>query len=210
MGTNNMEAKNTHQVYDKDGNLVAEGNLDYIGAKMSVFSVYGLFDKPRIAGTVRIISKISYEEVYSAKVVQIEANRIMVDGLRNISADLREDLKVDYRGKVTLEYTEDIDGQKVLQIAEGRMENISGGGIAFVSDKQFEVGQIFNLKTTIPDLFFEIQLEVLRRENFGRLHKYGCKFYNISKIEESAVRKAVYKLQIDSRNYEKAKESLLK
>ena len=210
METNNLDERNTHEVYDQEGNLVAEGTLDYIGAKMSVFSVYGLFDRERIAGTVRIVSKVSYEEVYSARVVQIEANRIIVDGLRNISADLREDLKVDYRGRIVLEYEEIIDGVKTIQTAEGRMENISGGGVGFVSEKQFQVGQVINLKTVIPDLFFEIQLEVLRKELFGRLYKYGCKFYKISRIEESAVRKVVYKLQIDGRNYDRAREASLK
>lgn len=194
--------KNTHEIYDLNGDLVAEGNLDYIGEKISVFKVHGLFDKVKIQGVVRIESRISYEEVYNAKVERIEDNRVMLDGIRNISSDLREDLKVVHRGPITLIYTElDENNQKQEHRVEGRMEDLSGGGIGFITEKKFDVGQVLAVKTSIPDLFFEIRIKVLRRESFGRQYKYGCKFHEISKVEESSVRKLVYRLQIENRDY---------
>lgn len=206
----NIEQRSTHKVKDSSGDVVAEGNLDYIGERISTFTVYGTFNKPRLTGTLRIESKVNYEEVYSAKVVRLEDQRIILDNLRNISEDLRQDLKVDYRGKIHLEYQEKINGETVKQVVEGRTENISGGGIGFVSEEKLEVGQILSLKAQIPDLFFEIKAEILRRETFGRLYRYGCKFCDISKIEESAIRKLVYKLQIDNRNYLRAKDEFAK
>lgn len=203
-----QNGKNTHELYDSQGNLIAEGNLDYIGEKISVFNVSGIFHREKTRGIVKIESKIRYEEVYSAKVDRIESHRIMLESLRNISAELREDLKVDYRGPVKIFYTQMGDsGKKETLIAEARMENISGGGVSFIAEKEFQKGDELAIKTRIPDLFFELQIKILRKENFGRLYKYGCKFINISKIEESSVRKLVYKLQIDQRDYLKAKES---
>lgn len=207
---NNQSGRNTHEIYDSKGHLIAEGNLDYIGEKISVFNVHGIFDRGKTSGIVKIESKISYEEVYSAKVERIESHRIMLESLRNISADLREDLKVDYRGPAKIFYTQMGDsgksGKKETLIAEARMENISGGGVSFIAEKEFQKGDELAIKTMIPDLFFELQIKILRKENFGRLYKYGCKFINISKIEESSVRKLVYKLQIDNRNHLKARE----
>ena len=203
-----QNGKNTHELYDSQGNLIAEGNLDYIGEKISVFNVSGIFHREKTRGIVKIESKISYEEVYSAKVDRIESHRIMLESLRNISAELMEDLKVDYRGPAKIFYTQmGNSGKKETLIAEARMENISGGGVSFIAEKEFQKGDELALKTMIPDLFFELQIKILRKENFGRLYKYGCKFINISKIEESSVRKLVYKLQIDQRDYLKAKES---
>lgn len=203
-----QNGKNTHELYDSQGNLIAEGNLDYIGEKISVFNVSGIFHREKTRGIVKIESKISYEEVYSAKVDRIESHRIMLESLRNISTDLREDLKVDYRGPAKIFYTQMGDsGKKETITAEARMENISGGGVSFIAEKEFQKGDELAIKTMIPDLFFELQIKILRKENFGRLYKYGCKFINISKIEESSVRKLVYKLQIDQRDYLKAKES---
>ncbi len=201
------EGKNTHEIYDSQDMLIAEGVLDYVGSKISVFTVYGIFHKEKMRGAVRIESKLIYEEVYSAKVEGIEGNRVMLDSLRNISSDLRQDLKVEYRGKIKIIYTEaDNKGQKLRSTADAQMENLSGGGVGFVADKVFEVGQELHMKTLLPDLFFEVPIKVLRRESFGRLYRYGCKFNNISRVEESSVRKVVYKLQIDNRNYLKAKE----
>ena len=63
------------------------------------------------------------------------------------------------------------------------------------------------VKTNIPDLSLETKIKILRKENFGRLYKYGCRFHDISRTEESSIRKVVYKLQLDMRNYNKAREN---
>lgn len=194
-----VEGKNTHDLYNASGRLVAEGTLDYIGEKISVFSVYGMFDRENIHGEVRIESRLQYEEVYRAHVVEVSDNRVMVDGLSNISADLREDLKVEYRSLTELTRTSKESGE--TERFEARLENISGGGVCIVTDRKLERGEILGMKSLSPSLFLEIDINILRREEFGRMYKYGCRFHNISKLEESAIRKAVYRLQLEGRSY---------
>ncbi|MDO5062372.1 MAG: PilZ domain-containing protein [Peptostreptococcaceae bacterium] len=180
--------------FDSNGELIAIGNLDYIGEKISVFSVSEFIEnKRKISGYIRVESKVNYSDVYSAMVDRVESNKIVLESLRNISDELKEDIKVDFRRDIKVSYE---DGGEEIQV-EARLIDISSGGVGLVSKKAFKVGQVLRIDTEILGIGSLLNVQTLRREVMGRFYKYGCRFVEVNSREESAIRRAVYRLQIE-------------
>lgn len=187
------ESKNFN-AYDSNGELIAIGNLDYIGEKISVFSVSEFIENKRnISGNIRVESKVNYSDVYSATVDRVESNKIVLESLRNISDELKEDIKVDFRRDIRISY--DDEGEEIQ--VEARLIDISSGGVGLVSKKAFKVGQVLRIDTEILGIESLLNVQTLRREVMGRFYKYGCRFVEVNSREESAIRRAVYRLQIE-------------
>lgn len=187
------ESKNFN-AYDSNGELIAIGNLDYIGEKISVFSVSEFIENKRnISGNIRVESKVNYSDVYSATVDRVESNKIVLESLRNISDELKEDIKVDFRRDIRISYED--EGEEIQ--VEARLIDISSGGVGLVSKKAFKVGQVLRIDTEILGIESLLNVQTLRREVMGRFYKYGCRFVEVNSREESAIRRAVYRLQIE-------------
>ncbi|MDO5095095.1 MAG: PilZ domain-containing protein [Peptostreptococcaceae bacterium] len=189
---NTEDMSRNFEAFGSNNSKIAIGNLDYIGEKISVFSVSDFIKKEEVVGTIRIESKVNYEEVYSALVDRIEGNKIFLFSLRNISDELKEDIKIDYSRIIEIKCKRDEEEKTI----EARMMDISSGGIGFTAKETFEVGEILKVDTKISEIGFEPNIKILRREKMGRLLKYGCRFVDLSLQEESKIRKAVYQLQI--------------
>lgn len=196
-----IENKSLFMAYDQDGIYFAQGNLDYIGEKISVFVMDKLLNDFNRKGRIRLESKRNYEEVYSGELDRIEDHKIFMKGLKNISNELKSDIKVNCIQKMKILK---IDKEKVT--IDARMDNISSGGVGFTSDVEFEIGTVIEMVTTIPEIFFETYLKILRKEKGGNYYKYGCSFVDLSRPDESKVRKAVYRLQIEEHKKQIAKE----
>ncbi|MDO4710744.1 MAG: PilZ domain-containing protein [Peptostreptococcaceae bacterium] len=190
----NVDETRNFNAFGSDGTIIAIGNLDYIGEKISVFSTSEFIGNKRsISGYIRIESKVNYEDVYSAMVDRVENNKIFLASLRNISDELKEDIKVDFRRDIRVTYT---DGEKE-QSVEARLTDISSGGVGLVCKKSFGVGQTLRIDTEILGIGSLLNVQTLRREIMGRVYKYGCRFVELNSREESAIRRAVYRLQIE-------------
>lgn len=190
----NIPTGRSFNLYDLKGQKVALGNLDYIGEKISVFSV-AVFLSDDIVSPLRIESRVNYEEVYSATIDRIENNKIILDSLRNISRELKEDIKMDLSADLTIELQEaHEDEPEKLDI---KLLDISSGGIAFRAEKIIRVGSIISVPLNILDFDFNVKMVVLRREILGRDYKYGCRFTELTSLQESQIRKEIYRLQIE-------------
>ncbi len=183
-------------LYDYKGQKVAIGNLDYVGEKISVFTV-SVFLSDDIIAPLRIESKINYAEVYSANINRIEHNRIVLESLRNISKDLQEDIKVEMQAEITMSLIDQYEQKRENEKINVNLMDISSGGVAFRTDKVLKVGSIVTMPLNILRLDFDGKLVILRREILGRNYKYGCRFTDLKTNEESVIRKAIYRLQIE-------------
>lgn len=190
--SNSEDLSRSCEAYGKNLSKIAIGNLDYIGEKISVFSVADFLEKEAFVGEIRIESKVNYEEVYSAVVDRVEGNKVFLFGLRNISEELKADIKINHSRIILVKFERDNEPKTV----EARMIDISSGGIAFTSQEKFIVGDILKIDTKIPEIGFELSIKILRREKMGRFLKYGCCFVELTRQDESKIRKAVYQLQI--------------
>ncbi len=187
----------SYYAYDEQKQKLAIGNLDYIGEKISVFSVSEFLKrKHEIAGNICIESRLSYEEVYSASIDRVEANKIFLKSIRNISEELKEDIKVDYQRVCEVSYELKLGGKTESFVDQVKLLDLSSGGIGFISEKKYEIGKSMKIELGIAEIDFTPTVKILRRENMGRMLKYGCRFDKLSVADESKIRKAVYRLQI--------------
>lgn len=191
---NEIEEARSFEAFDIDNFKIAIGNLDYVGEKVSVFSVSEFIEvEDKISGYIRMESKVNYEEVYSASVDRVENNKIFLKSIRNISADLKEDIKVDCKRNIVLKGSK--EGDEVF--VDAKMIDISSGGMGVTSNEHFNIGQVLEIETPILNVSSKLKIEILRREKMGRFFKYGCRFVELTSIEESNIRQAVYRLQIE-------------
>ena len=98
----------------------------------------------------------------------------------------------------------------------GTIQDISAGGIFFISETLFDEGERFSFlfrRTAEP---MRLECEVLRKQPYtgrgnyvpGTMMGYGCRFVNMNDHKESAVRSYVFKEDLLARKREREMEAM--
>lgn len=120
----------------------------------------------------------------------------------------RNDLKIRQIIPISIQTT-DTAGKKIN--VDGTIQDISAGGIFFVSEHIFNEGDQFSFlfrRTARP---LRLECKVLRRQpyegrgNFSRdnMMGYGCKFINLRDNQEAAIRSYIFKEDLLKRRRER-------
>lgn len=133
---------------------------------------------------------------YKRRMSQLTAKCIL--GEEQGALQRRNDLKIRQIIPISIQATNKA-GEKIN--VDATIQDISAGGIFFVSDFLFEEGERFSFlfRRTSPPM--RLECEVLRRQpyegkgNFSREHMmgYGCKFVNLPENREAAVRSYIFR-----------------
>ncbi len=148
---------------------------------------------------------------YKRRSSQLTAKCIL--GEEQGAVQRRNDLKIRQIIPISIQATNKA-GEKIN--VEATIQDISAGGIFFISDFLFEEGERFSFlfrRTTTP---MRLECEVLRRQpyegkgNFSRDHLmgYGCKFVNLPENREAAIRSYIFREDLLVRKRERERMRL--
>lgn len=121
----------------------------------------------------------------------------------------RNDLKLRQIVPVSIQAYDTNTGEKIN--VNATIQDISAGGIYFISEMLFEVGERFSFlfrRTAEP---LRLECEVLRRQPYtgrgnylpGSMMGYGCRFINMNDRKESAIRSYVFREDLLARRRER-------
>lgn len=90
------------------------------------------------------------------------------------------------------------------------LQDISAGGIFFISEVLFEEGERFSFVFRRTPEPLRLECEVLRKQPYdggnyapGSMMGYGCRFINMTDHKESAVRSYIFKEDLMKRKRER-------
>ncbi|MCI9198237.1 MAG: PilZ domain-containing protein [Lachnospiraceae bacterium] len=126
----------------------------------------------------------------------------------------RNDLKIRQIIPISIQAFNSTTGEKMN--VNGTIQDISAGGIFFISETLFDEGERFSFlfrRTAEP---MRLECEVLRKQPYtgrgnyvpGTMMGYGCRFVNMNDHKESAVRSYVFKEDLLARKREREMEAM--
>lgn len=148
---------------------------------------------------------------YKRRSSQLTAKCIL--GEEQGAVQRRNDLKIRQIIPISIQATNKA-GEKIN--VEATIQDISAGGIFFVSDFLFEEGEHFSFLFRRAATPMRLECEVLRRQpyegkgNFSRDHMmgYGCKFVNLPENREAAIRSYIFREDLLMRKRERERMRL--
>lgn len=121
----------------------------------------------------------------------------------------RNDLKIRLIVPISIQAISSKTGEKIN--VNATIQDISAGGIFFISEMLFEIGERFSFlfrRTAEP---LRLECEVLRRQPYtgrgnyvpGTMMGYGCRFINMNDRKEAAIRSYVFREDLLARKRER-------
>lgn len=121
----------------------------------------------------------------------------------------RNDLKIRLIVPISIQAVNSKTGEKIR--VDATIQNISAGGIFFISEMLFEVGEKFSFLFRRTEKPLHLECEVLRSQPYtgsgnyipGTMMGYGCRFINMTDHNEAAIRSYVFKEDLLARKRER-------
>ena len=185
-----------------DNNItLSEAYLIYMNAGYAVLRLKSERILKEISGMkfIRFHKLESYAEMFEGEVCQVKEDRLYVDGVVNISACMRSDLKVKVKSSSTITIADkdkkDGDGEERYLVS---FLDISCGGLCIQSSADLDTDRVYEI--IIPITVEPIMLNFeIKRKNFDEERKvyiYGGRFKNLNHNEERLLREAIFRLQM--------------
>lgn len=189
-----------------DNIKLCEAEIIYINSDRAAFFIDSVILLTRISHMEKIrFHKVEhYAEMFEAEVYQVKGEKLFVENLKNITAQLRSDLKMKVSYKSTVRM---IDAISPLNI-NIQSRDISCGGICFQTEQDLMTTELY--ETVIPIthdpiiLKFRIIRKIFDKEK--NVYVYGARFIDLKHNEERMLRQAIFRLQMIARKKIKVKE----
>lgn len=197
----NIEPYENVIISDEKGNELVRAYLDYVGSKIVVIQLLSIWDVKLIKdkGTLYFKSLEKYDQIYKGTIEYIDGNAVFFEDFENISADLKNDLKVDYFNKTRVTFfDEDNDEEVSIPVF---MKDVSGGGACFFTTELLKVGQVVDMVFEFTKDPLPVKLEIIRKERYPKDPNfyYGCKIISLNIVEESMLKQAIFRIDIENK-----------
>ena len=121
----------------------------------------------------------------------------------------RNDLKIRQIIPISIQAVNSKTGEKIS--VDATIQDLSAGGIFFISEMLFEVGEKFSFLFRRSAEPLRLECEVLRRQPYtgrgnyvpGTMMGYGCRFINMTDHKEASIRSYVFKEDLIVRKRER-------
>ena len=140
----------------------------------------------------------SYAEIYQGEIAEIKGDTIFFTDVVNISAQMRTEIKIKIRVDTNLIKLFPPEEQKIPVAVPIVTNDISCGGIGFVSKADFDKEGTYEVVVPITSPPTVIDLTIMRKEfqPEKKQYVYGSKFTDLDIVEERMLRKAIFKIQM--------------
>ena len=196
----NIEPYKNVIISDEKGNELIGAYLDYIGSKIAVIQLLSIWDAKVIKDKGRLYFKSleKYDQIYRGNIEYIDGNAVFFKDFENISEELKNDLKVDYVHKTKITFIDEDDEEIVMPVV---MKDVSRGGVCFFTLEPLKVGQIIDMVLEFTKEPLPVKLEIIRRERYPKdpHYHYGCKIISLNIVEESMLKQAIFRIDIENK-----------
>ena len=193
---------------DNDGNLLAKAALAQHNDSEAVFELEneylsrieedGVFDSGRNI-SVEIFDIKRGVLPYSCDIARVRGDRVFVRSFREKqNAERRGDLRiyVDFDAYIIVP-ANDGSGKSSFYKFPVHINNISAGGIGFVSEKNIDKELVCSFAFSHNKFPIVIDFKILRKiKNADDKYEYGCSFVGIDSAEEQIIREWVFDRQL--------------
>ena len=171
--------------------------IDQHGSKMTLKIVDDV-NVLRGLKSVKFHKMQSYAEVYQGEIAEIKGDNVLFNEVVNISAQMRTEIKIKIRVDTNLIKLFPPEEQKVPVAVPIVTNDISCGGIGFVSKADFDKEGTYDVVILITSPPTVIDLAIMRKEFQPEQNQYvyGSKFLDLDIVEERMLRKAIFKVQM--------------
>lgn len=140
----------------------------------------------------------SYAEVYQGQIIDVKGNMVSLGDVVNISAQMRTEIKIKTHVETDLIKTFPEDKQKIPITIPIVTNDISCGGMGFVSKADLSKEGTYEVVIPITSPPTVIDLAIMRKEFQPEKNQYtyGSKFLDLDIVEERMLRKAIFKIQM--------------
>lgn len=200
-------------IYDLEKNHICD-----VGVEMTDGAIRFVFPEEIQNGTWEDVTAIFYDEQkglisykcrlegYKERLGRLTAQCIL--GPEESSLQRRNDLKIHLVMSITIQAADSKTGEKMN--VNAMLQDISAGGIFFISEVLFEEGERFSFVFRRTPEPLRLECEVLRKQPYdggnytpGSMMGYGCRFVNMTDHKESAVRSYIFKEDLMKRKRER-------
>ena len=140
----------------------------------------------------------SYAEVYQGKIVGIEGNIVSLSEVINISARMRNEIKIKIRVETKIIKLFPEEEEKFPVSIPIVTNDISCGGIGFVSKADLSKDGNYEVVIHVTSSPIVVSLDIVRKEFQPEKNQYvyGSKFSDLNIVEERMLREAIFRLQM--------------
>lgn len=191
---NKIEIKNTENQIITKGVIISFLEKQYI---IIVENPNEVHEKQDVL--VCIFDDIEGVQIYSAKVIHIIVDKVTVIlGDKINTVQRRKHIKVKYEQEADIRSY--LTHNRKLSLANPipiTICDIGAGGIFFTSNEYIGIGQKFNLDLRYQGNSINLTVQIIRTQKMQRLKiGYGCKFVNLTNLQETFITAMVFKLQL--------------
>lgn len=197
----NIEPYENVIISDEKGNELVRAYLDYVGSKIVVIQLLSIWDVKLIKDKTVLYFKSleKYDQIYKGTIEYIDGNAVFFEDFENISAELKNDLKVDYIHKTRVTFFDEENDEEIT--VPVFMKDVSGGGACFFTTESLKVGQVVDMVFEFTKDPLPVKLEIIRKERYPKDPNfyYGCKIISLNIVEESMLKQAIFRMDIENK-----------
>ncbi len=140
----------------------------------------------------------SYAEIYQGKITEIKGNLLSLSEVVNISAKMRNEIKIKIRIDTKLIQLFPEEEEKIPISIPITTNDISCGGIGFVSKADLDKENKYEVVIHVTSDAIVVDLDIVRKEFQPEQNQYvyGSKFSDLNIVEERMLREAIFRLQM--------------
>ena len=188
-------------ISDEKGNEILEAYLDYVGSKIIVIQLLSIWDAKKLQGRSLLYFKSleKYDQAYKGTIEYIDGNAVFFKEFENICDELKNDLKVDYFHKADITLTdEETDEKTVVPVV---IKDVSCGGMGFLTQESLRVGELLDMTYDFTKTPLRAKFQIIRKERHinDLNYHYGCKMLPINILEESMLKQAIFRIDIENK-----------
>ena len=175
-------------ILDRKNNVLCSGDICFEGMTRATIQpdYKSLIKKIRKNECVRFQIKEKYDEIYDSVLDKYDDEKIYISRIKNISEDLKEDLRVQVSYMSDIMY--DPDQCRNISIDMCFLCRIS-----LAMEINYQIIMPWTVEPLIIDFKILRKMDTIGDKEF--VYTYGCKFLKINHMEESMLREGVFRFQ---------------
>jgi hypothetical protein len=193
-------------IFTQDNVKLCEAEMIYINIDRAAFIIDSIITLTKISRMekIRFHKMEDYPELFEADVYQVKGEKLFVENLKNITAQLRSDLKVKVSYKSTVRML-DTPSSTNINI---QSRDISCGGICFQTEQDLMTTELYETVVPITQDPIILRFRIIRKvfDKEKNVYVYGARFIELKHNEERMLRQAIFRLQMIARKKIKIKE----
>lgn len=201
-------------IVDSYNKMICEGVVKEFFRGDAVFQVeHGQWDAEQLARgrIVRIVFQQGRKGLFEGEIVDVQSGRIMLEDIHSIAQYVKEDVRLETYFETKAFYTDETGQIFAYEVV---IADISAGGIRLMSEASLPIWKTLDVAIPYRSDYIIIATDILREikedEDMRKMqlmqlndaslremefrHSYGCKFHEVTNVEEQMIRAMVFQV----------------